>query len=99
MMILGDWYRQRGALLFPVRDQLVERERIDDRARKDVRANLAPLLEDTDRKIAPGLVRKLFQPDRGAKASGARTDDDDVISHGFAFAHRPLSGSSFASRR
>ena len=64
---------------------------IDHRARQDVRADLAPLLEDADGKLASGFVRKLLQADRRAQPGRTRADDNHVILHGFAVAHRSLS--------
>ena len=61
---------------------------IDDRAREDMRADLAALFEDADRNLAPGLGGELLQADRSGQAGRAGADDHDVIGHGFAFAHR-----------
>ena len=47
-MVLRNRHGQRRTALLPVRDQLVEPPRIDDRARKDVRPDLAAFLKDAD---------------------------------------------------
>ena len=51
-------------LVAPVGQQAVDADRIDNRARKDVRADFGPLLEYDDRKVRIDL----FQPDRSCKA-------------------------------
>jgi hypothetical protein len=58
----GD-FGKRAILLAPVGQQFIQRARIDHRARKDMRADLAALFQHADREI--GL--ELFQPDRGGE--------------------------------
>ncbi len=78
-------FSHRAAVFAPVRQQLVQCLGIDHRARQDVRADFRTLFQDADRK----LCIHLFQPDRRSKAGRAAADDNDVIGHGFAFAHGP----------
>ncbi len=65
-------------VLAPVRDQLVQRHRIDHRTGEDVRAHLGTLLHYDDREL--GI--ELFEPDRGRQARRTGADDDDVEFHG-----------------
>ena len=67
-------------VLAPVRNQLVERDRIDHRARQDMRADLGTLLHHDDVEI--GI--ELLQPDRRGQAGRPGADDHDVEFHGFA---------------
>ncbi|MGY4318979.1 hypothetical protein ACVWW1_008306 [Bradyrhizobium sp. JR3.5] len=67
-------------VLAPVRDQFVERHRIDHRTRQDVRADLGALLHHDDREL--GI--ELLQPDRGRQARRAGADDDDIEFHRLA---------------
>ena len=78
-MVLGDWHGEWRVLVLPVRDQLVERLRVDDRARQDMCANLAALFENADGDFAPSFGRQLFQTDRGGQAGRTGADDDYVI--------------------
>ena len=67
-------------VLAPIRDQLVERHRIDHRAGQDMRADFGTLLHHDDAEI--GI--ELLQPDRGGEARRPGADDHDVEFHGFA---------------
>ena len=71
---------ERGAFLFPVRDQLGERPRVHHRAGEDVRADLGAFFQHADR----AFRRALLQADRGGESRGAAADDDDVVLHRFA---------------
>jgi len=70
VMVLGHGHAEGRAFALPARDQLVERPWIDDGAGQDMRANLAPLLENADGQFAACLGRKLFQPDRRREPRG-----------------------------
>jgi len=72
----------------PVRDQLIQRFRVEHQPRQDVCANLAALLQDHDFQLFPGLVGQLFRPDRRCQARWSAADDDQVKFHGLAFAHQ-----------
>ena len=65
----------RRAAVTPVGEQEVEPAGIEHRARKNMRADLGPLLEDDDRKVAV----ELLQPDRCRKTGRTGADDDHVI--------------------
>ena len=67
----------------PVRDQFVERSRLEDGPRLDVGAHLRALLEQADGEIGVDLL----QPDRRGKAGGACTHDADPLAfqRGIAF--------------
>ena len=84
MMVFGHRHGQRRPLVLPVRNQLIERDRIDHRARQDVGADLASLFENAHRKLTLGLIGQLLEADRRAQPGGAGADDDHVIGHGFA---------------
>jgi hypothetical protein len=81
MLIVGDGNGERAVKLAPVGQQLLDRPRIDHRARQDVGADLRALLQDADRKVAPGLGGELLEADRGGEAGRAGANDNDVISH------------------
>ena len=67
-------------VLAPIRNELVERDRIDHRAGQNMRADFGALLHHDDGEI--GI--ELLQPDRGGKARRPGADDHDVEFHGFA---------------
>ena len=79
--ILGDRRLQRSIGIGPpVGDQAVEADRVDHRARQDMRADFRALFDDHHRNIGV----ELFQPDRRRQARRAGADDDDVEIHRFA---------------
>ena len=67
-------------VLAPVRNQLVERHRIDHRAGQNMRADFGAFLHHDD----PEIGIELLQPDRGGKARRPGADDHDIEFHGFA---------------
>src|SRR5688500_2539384 len=71
---------QRRALRLPARNQLVERARIHDGSRQDMRAHFRAFLEHADRDLAA----QLLHADRGGEARGTGADDDHVVLHRFA---------------
>ena len=79
-VVLGGRGVERSAPLPPVRDQLVQRARLDHGARQDVRADLRALLDQADR----GVGRALFQTDRGRKPGRAAADHHHVELHRLA---------------
>ena len=79
----------RGVPVHPVRNQLVERARLQHRAGENVGAHLGALLDDADREIRSVLGAELSQLDRGGKARRSRPDDDHVELHRLAF-HVPF---------
>ncbi|OIQ82638.1 hypothetical protein GALL_355700 [mine drainage metagenome] len=82
--ILGDWLQQRRALRLPVGQQLVERARVHDRARQDVRARLGSFLQHADRDLALLLRGELLEPYRAGQPGRACADDDHVVLHRLA---------------
>ena len=82
--VVGDRLVQRGAEFFPVGQQLVQRARVHDGARQDVRAGLGALFEHHHRDFFLVLRGQLLQADRGGQAGGAAADHDHVVFHGFA---------------
>ena len=61
VVVFAHRHGQRRALVLPVGDQLVEGDRVDHRARQDVRADLAAFLEDADGNVAAGLAASCFR--------------------------------------
>ena len=74
----------RRAPLAPIREQLVERARLEHGARHDVRANGRALLDDTDRELSIRGARELREPTRRREARRARADHDDIELHTLA---------------
>jgi hypothetical protein len=87
VVVLDHGHGQRAIELLPVRDQLVKRNRIHDRARQDMRADLGALFQHADAKFASRLIRQLLQPDRRSQPRRPRADDHDVVGHRFARCH------------
>ena len=79
---------QRRAAFFPIGEQLVQRNRVHDRARQNVRARLRAFFQHDDRDIRAFFSGELLQADGRRQTTGAATDDDDVVFHGFARAVR-----------
>ena len=76
---------ERRALRLPVGQELVQRARIHDRAREDVRADLRAFLDEAHGDLAARGGGELLQADRRAETRGAAADDHDVEFHGFAW--------------
>ena len=93
-LVARDRRVQGGSLLLPVRDQLVQRARLEACTREDVGAHLRALLENADRDLRTLLGRELLQSDRRGQPGRAGADDDDVIFHRFAFQGRLRAGLS-----
>ncbi|EAP75820.1 hypothetical protein ISM_13180 [Roseovarius nubinhibens ISM] len=72
---------ERRALGFPVGDELVETTGIKHRAREDMRPHFRPFFEHDNIEI--GI--ELLETDRSGEPGRARTNDHDIIFHGFAF--------------
>ena len=68
-------------VLAPAGHETVEADRIDGRARENVRADLRALFHDDD----AGLWRDLLEPDGCGEPGRAGAHDDDVVVHAFAF--------------
>ena len=65
------------APIFPVGNEFVEGNGIDDGARENMGAHFRTFFQHADRDIG----RKLLQPDRRGKSRGTGADDDDIILH------------------
>ena len=89
-LVPGDGRVQGRALVLPVGNQLVERPRLHDRAREDMRADFRPLLDHADRDLPARLQGQLTQPDRRGETGRPRAHDDHVELHALALnvAHR-----------
>jgi hypothetical protein len=70
-----------GSRIVPVRNQFVERHRVDHGAGQDMRTDLGALLDHDNRQIGV----ELLQPDRRGEAGRSGADDHDVEFHGFAW--------------
>ena len=74
-----------SALLAEVREKLLEARRIEDSARKQVRASLARLLEHRDRQgLAAPRALKLREPQRRRQSCRTAANDEDVDFEGFS---------------
>src|SRR5262249_23499597 len=82
--VVADRCIKRRPLFLPVGDELVQRDRVDHRAREDVGADLRAFLDETDATPAPGFGGELLQPDRRREAGRTAADDDDVVFHHIA---------------
>ena len=80
---------ERGALFFPIGDQLVQGFRIHHRARQDMGADFRAFLDHADRKLLAGFGSKLTYTNRGRQAGRAAAHDDDIKLHRFAFHRTP----------
>jgi hypothetical protein len=58
VVVLGDRHGQRAVQLLPVGEQLVQRDRIDHRARQDMRTDLGALFENADRDVSRPASRR-----------------------------------------
>jgi|GEM_PF-1878812 len=83
-LIAGDRLVQGGAQVAPVGDQFVDGDRVHHRARQDVRAGLAALLEHHHRDLAALGGRHLLQADGRGHAARPAADDHHVVFHGLA---------------
>ena len=83
-VVFGRRNVERRALVPPVGNQFVERARLDDRARQDMRADLGPLLDNADADLSLLPRGQLLQPDCRAQPGWPATDDDNVELHRFA---------------
>ena len=90
MLVLRDRHRQRAVQLRPVRQQFVQRLRVDHGAREDMGADLGAFLEDADAELASRLVCELLQTNGGSEPGRAGADDHHVIGHGLAVGHQAL---------
>ena len=70
-----------GVLGAPLREQRIERARLEDAARERVGANRCRLFQQAH--VEFGLL--LLEPDGAGKTGGAAAHDDDVILHDVAF--------------
>ena len=75
---------QRRSPLTPIREQLVERTRLEHGARHDVRANGCALLDDTDRELSIRGTRELREPARRREARRPRANHHDIELHALA---------------
>jgi len=75
----------RRAQLFPVREQLVQRARLQYRTGEDMGADLGAFLDHDDADFLAGFPGDLAQTAGGGKPGRAGTDDDYIDFHRFAF--------------
>src|SRR6202022_3618738 len=79
-VVLDLGFERAIRILAPVRNQSVERYRIDHRTGQNMRTDFGALLHHDDGKV--GI--ELLQPDRRRQAGRPGADDDDIEFHGFA---------------
>src|SRR3546814_2595002 len=65
---------ERRAKFLPVREQLVERTRLEHRAGQDVRTNFRALLDDADADFLAGFSGDLLQAASGGQSGRAGSD-------------------------
>ena len=82
--VVDDRCVDRRALVFPIGDQFVQRDRIDHRPRKDMRADFGTFLKNANAHLAPGLGGELFQPDRRGQPRRSASHDHNVVLHALA---------------
>jgi hypothetical protein len=70
--------------LLPVGNQLVQRARVENVARQNVRAGLGALLDDAHLEVLSVLGAQLPQTNRGRQTGRAGADNDDVVLHRLA---------------
>jgi hypothetical protein len=85
--VLADGRIERRALLPPLRQEAVERHRIDHRAGQNMRADLGAFFQHYHGQLLAALGRELLEPDRRSEPRRPRADDDDVELHGLALGH------------
>ena len=73
--------RDGRPFVFPIGDQSIQAQRIQNRAREDMRTHFRALFQHDDIQIGV----KLFQPDSRRQARGTRAHDDHIAFHRFAF--------------
>ena len=78
--IVADFGLDGGVFVAPVRDQPVEADGIDHRAREDMRPDFRSLFDNDH----AGVGRKLLEPDRRGEPGGSRADDHDIELHRLA---------------
>ena len=83
--VLRHCTRQRRAFFFPIRNQLIQRNRIDDGACKRVRTGLRTLLHHANADFASILFGKLLEFDGGRQTRRACADNHDIVLHTVAF--------------
>ncbi len=76
---------QRGAQLFPVREEFVQGTRLEYRTGENVGADFGAFFYDTDADFLFGFSGLLFDLACSCQARGAGTYDDNVKLHEFAF--------------
>ena len=86
--VLGHGRGDGRAGVAPVRQQLVERARLQDRARERVRAELRGLVDHADRGLAIARHAELANADRGRQARRPRAHDHHVELHALSFHRR-----------
>ena len=84
-MVVRDRRLDRAVLFAPLRQELVQRDRIDHRAREDVRTDFGPFFQNDDTQFLALFVGDLLQAYRGGETGRSRADDHDVDIHAFAF--------------
>jgi hypothetical protein len=85
VVVLGNRnLRHRAALIFPVRQQLVDGFGVEYRARQDMCADFRSFFKDANRCFGIDL----FETDSRRKACRTAADDHHIIGHRLPFAHR-----------
>ncbi len=69
-------------MIFPIRNQRIKPDRIDDGAGKNVRADFRPLFKNHDRDVVSTFPGKLLQPNGSGKPCRTSADNNDIEFHG-----------------
>ncbi len=83
-LIVGDLGFERRALFLPVRNELVEADRIDHGARQNVGAEFRALFEHADGDFVVALCGELLQADRRRQSGRTAAHDHHVVFHRLA---------------
>ena len=86
---IGKW----ASHIAPIRQQFVQRLRVNHSTRKDMRADFGSLFKDADARVG----RLLFYADRRRKSCWPSANNNNIIGHRLAFTHclYPLPGILF----
>ncbi len=71
----------RGTLLLPVGDKLVDADRVNDGARQDMGAGLRALLDDDHRNFGTIIHRQLFETDGGGQTCRSGANNHHIVVH------------------
>eukprot|EP01033_Poteriospumella_lacustris_P004048 gene4047-gene4446 len=77
--IMGNSSLDRGALLSPVRNKLVQRSRFENISRQNMSTNFGGLLDNTNTEVNAFLSSQLLHTNGSTQPSRAATHSDDIV--------------------